>query len=327
MDSLASQYYQKKEEKEKPVYAMTSIKPSEYDYAPVRSEAPQRMTMDRLAEMDELVLAQTTMLCFRTGICRPSINWVLNDASNYVPGSSPFELPNIGGWIHEESTFVQRCCFGNTPGCRETKFVQHSNTPPAVLRNEDWQCCVVQCEPTSDFLAPEELTQDIVAVHEKEMTLPTGCCCHQPYLTTKLANGQIIGQTKFVCDECLFVPKFYVYDQYGQIKYLLRPDTCLGGLCVMPRCGGRRGKCCRVPYLVRDPITREPVYSNVHEGASQITFLWSGLVNEACLKRHAYHVAFPQDATPEDRLTLIGSSILVDVALHEHEDDNNRSSN
>ena len=171
------------------------------------------------------------------------------------------------------------------------------------------------------------------------MTAPTGCCCcccgddshcQQPYLTTRNSQGEVIGQTKFICDECLCVPKFHITNRDGQVKYLLRPDTCCGGICVMPRWGGRRGKCCRVPFLIRDPSTYEPISTSTSiedgEENAQITFLWSGLVNEACYKRHAYHIAFPQDSTPEDRLTLIGSSILVDVALYEHDDDNNGGS-
>merc|ERR1712146_62764 len=109
-------------------------------------------------------------------------------------------------------------------------------------------------------------------------------------------------------------------DQYRQTKYLLRPDTCFFGLCLLPRCGGQGGKCCRLPFLVRDPNTYETVSANVHEGQAQVTQLWSGLANEVCFKRHAYHVGFPSDANMKDKLTLIGSSILVDVALFEKDD-------
>lgn len=300
-----------------------------YKYNPVRSsDPPQSMTMNRFEELDEVVLAQSTSLCFRKSCCRPSINWVLNDSSNYVPGSSPFDLPHVGGWIHEESTFVHRCCWGDIPGCRATKFVQHAGLPPESLQNEDWHCCLIQTNPTSDILHPEDLEQNVIATHEKEWTMPAGCCCcgTQPYLTTREgSSGKVIGQTIFVCDECLFVPKFHVKDQDGTIKFLLRPDTCcLGGVCVRPRCGGRQGKCCRVPFLIRDPITQIPLYTKgLEDETSQVTFLWSGLVNEACYKRHAYHIAFPEHATMEDRLTLIGSSLLVDVALYEHDDDKN----
>ena len=53
----------------------------------------------------------------------------------------------------------------------------------------------------------------------------------------------------------VFVPKFDIYDANGTKKYRLRPDTCVGGCCIMCRCGGEGGKCCRVPFIVRDPHT------------------------------------------------------------------------
>jgi hypothetical protein len=301
--------------------------------------APESMTMMRLDEMDELVVAQTTQMCFRQACCTPSINWVLLDSSNYeLPqsgdrggmGMNPFDLPSVGGWIHEESTFFQRaCCTG--PGCRETRFVHHAGAPPRSLGEEDKHCCRVQLTPSSSFLTPDELKQDIVAVHEKKNTCGTNCCCclHLlPYLQTLDGEGRYLGETRYVCDECIFVPKFLVLDKNQTPKYLLRPDTCWMGLCIKPRCGGQKGKCCRLPFLLRDPVTLEPLQANSTqdgEEMAQVTELWSGLVNEVCFQRHAYHLAFPSANTTrcsvEDKLVLIGSAILIDVALFEKEND------
>ena len=336
------------------------------DYQRIHTtEAPESMTMNRLGELNELVVAQTTQLCFRKGCCTPSINWVLLDSSNYdlqangpsysynnnntgrSNASNPFELPSVGGWIHEESTFFQRCCC-HAPGCRETRFVHHAGLPPASLGTEDCHFCVVQTTPYSSFLKPSELTSNVIAIHEKDNTCPTDCCCapgHLPYLRTKDAQGRYLGETRYVCDGCIFVPKFMVLDKHTNPKYLLRPDTCWAGLCMMPRCGGRQGKCCRLPFLIRDPITGDPI--KIHssstadgEDNAQITQLWSGLANELCFRRHAYHVAFPDQhnnaingrrpsgstsaddsCSVEDKLVLIGASILVDVALFEKNDD------
>merc|ERR1711935_634667 len=108
----------------------------------------------------------------------------------------------------------------------------------------------------------------------------------------------------------------------------LRPDTCWMGLCPRCRCGGTKGKCCRLPFLIRDPVTLEPLEasSSTRDGeeTAQITQLWSGLANEFCFKRHAYHVAFPTSShsgstgsgalsscSVEDKLVLIGSAVLI----------------
>jgi hypothetical protein len=307
------------------------------DYQRIHTvEAPESMTMDRLENLNELVLAQTTQLCFRKGCCIPTINWVLLDSSNYdlrAPGAArnPFELPSVGGWIHEESTFFQRLCC-HLPGCRETKFVHHAGLPPASLGTEDCHFCRIQTTPASAFLKPHELSGNIVAIHEKDNTCPTNCCCcpgNLPYLRTKDAQGRYLGETKYICDECIFVPKFLVLDKHQEPKYLLRPDTCVGGLCVQCRIGGKQGKCCRLPFLVRDPLTKLPINSASTadgEETAQVTQLWSGLANELCFRRHAYHIAFPRNDTAghecstEEKLVLIGASILVDVALFEKED-------
>lgn len=310
------------------------------DYQRIRgTEAPESMTMDRLGDLDELVVAQTTQMCYRKGCCTPSINWVLLDSSNYVVpnalgsggtaegvANNPFDLPSVGGWIHEESTFFQRCLC-HLPGCRETRFVHHAGPPPASLGTEDFHCCRIQTTPHSSFLTPHEVSSNIVAVHEKANTCPTNCCCfpgNLPYLRTTDGTGRYLGETKYVCDGCIFVPKFLVLDKHATPKYLLRPDTCWGGLCVQPRCGGNQGKCLRLPFLVRDPVTKEPLSGGRTadgETNAQVTQLWSGLANEVCFKRHAYHIAFPSGCEASDKLVLIGSAVLVDVAIFEKDDD------
>eukprot|EP00547_Thalassionema_nitzschioides_P000995 CAMPEP_0194207658 /NCGR_PEP_ID=MMETSP0156-20130528/6332_1 /TAXON_ID=33649 /ORGANISM="Thalassionema nitzschioides, Strain L26-B" /LENGTH=347 /DNA_ID=CAMNT_0038934469 /DNA_START=138 /DNA_END=1181 /DNA_ORIENTATION=+ len=313
----------------------------------------ESMTMDRLGKnINELAVVQTTNMCcyFRKGCFRPSLHWVLNEnVDQFQPkehrlGSiirgeynqsdldDPFHQ-TVGGWIHEESDFLQRCFVGDFPGSRETRFVQHAGIPPAALSQENAHECRIQFQPTSPFLTEEERRRDVVAIHEKEMTLPVGLCYYQPYMTSvKPEDGSVYGETRYICDACLFVPKFHVLNGNGQVRFVLRPDTCLGGACVRPRCGGRNGKCFRVPYLIRDPKTLEPLTTTTEpqkdnaaksKSSSQVTFLWSGWANEVLLDRHAYHVAFPVDATPEEKVTLIGSAILVDVTLYEHSNNKN----
>lgn len=44
--------------------------------------------------------------------------------------------------------------------------------------------------------------------------------------------------------------------------------------------------------------------------------------HHSCTQRNAYHLVFPDNAPAEDKLTLIGSSILIDVIYAEQKDDN-----
>mmetsp|Transcript_10133 Transcript_10133/g.15550 ORF Transcript_10133/g.15550 Transcript_10133/m.15550 type:complete len:360 (-) Transcript_10133:2559-3638(-) len=325
----------------------------------------ESITMDRLGNAtEELAIVQTTNMCcyFRKGCFRPSLHWVLNEHVDQFQPQETFWQENInsqvfhqsvGGWIHEEADFLQRCFVGDFPGSRETRFVQHAGRPPTSLtQQENAQLCYIQLSRQSPFLTSDEMERNIVAIHEKEMTLPVGvcCCCYQPYMTSMGPDGTMYGETRYICDECWWVPKFHVYTgKDNQLRYVLRPDTCCAGVCVRPRCGGGGeggGKCVRVPYLIRDPETLEPLLLNEechattncqntkdvaaattntpnNNNPSQVTFLWSGWTNEVVLDRHAYHVAFPANATPEEKATLIGAALLVDVALYEQSNDKN----
>lgn len=280
--------------------------------------SPRTMTMDRIGETKQIIVSQSTSQCCRTGCCQPSINWVLREADNFHGGNPHLEYEQQA-WIHEESTFFMRCCSGIAPGCREVKYVQHSSKiPPSVVSGEDFRWCTCQRDVLSKGLTEEDRNRDVIATHEKPQTC-TACCCYEPYLETKDENGNVIGKTQYVCDWCIFVPKFDIFDGNGTKKYRLRPDTCVGGLCVMCRCGGKGGKCCRVPFIVRDPITFSPIKGNVGQENAQVTELWSGLKNECCTQRTSYHLVFPDDAPAEDKLTLIGSSILIDIVYVEQD--------
>lgn len=296
------------------------------------SKAPPALTMDRLGDRDEFIIAQSTSQCCRTACLQPSINWVIAEGNNFHPGSNPFSLENIG-WVHEESSFFGRLCSGCAPGFRAIKYVQHSGAPPKSLtaENKDW--CTCQCDEKPALLSEEELASNVILTHEKNKTCGVSCCCIPcvcnpcglPYLETKDASGKVLGRTQYICDICCFVPKFDILDSSGTQKFRLRPDTCVCGLCVMCRCGGEKGKCCRVPYILRDPSTLEPIQSSATlDGKpidAMVDVLWSGWKNECCSQRNAYHVTFPSGISAEEKAVLIGSTLLVDVAFLEQEDD------
>mmetsp|Transcript_25045 Transcript_25045/g.39359 ORF Transcript_25045/g.39359 Transcript_25045/m.39359 type:complete len:284 (+) Transcript_25045:68-919(+) len=281
--------------------------------------APTAMTMNRVGETKQLIIAQSTSQCCRAGICQPSLNWVIREADNFQ-GGNPHNEPNVA-WIHEESSWIMRCFF---KACRETKYVQHSsNIPAAVQKEEDYNWCRVQCDELPKGLTEEDRVKDVLATHEKPLTCGMNACCCLPSIVTKDGNGNVIGKTQFVCDGCCFVPKYDVFEANGQKKYRLRPDTCVGGMCVQCRCGGQKGKCLRVPYIVRDPSTYEPLKGNDGQEHAQVTSLWAGWKNECCTQRDAFHVVFPDNASPEEKLVLTGSAILIDVLEVENKDNGN----
>ena len=84
-------------------------------------------------------------------------------------------------------------------------------------------------------------------------------------------------------------------------------------MCISCRCGEKKGKCFSVPYIVRDPTTYEALKGNDGQEDAQLTELWAGWKNECCTQRDAFHIVFPDNATPEEKLVLTGSAILMDV--------------
>jgi len=255
------------------------------------------------------------------------------------------ELGQVGGWIAEEASLCGRTMSSCFPGGRSTKHTVHAGEIPAALVEEEQTigcglCCKIQYGEKSDEFGgidPSSLGP-VIFTHEKQRTngVTCGlgdkrcpCCCNLPYLETKGANGKPLGRTQYVCDACLFVPKFDVFDGSGHHMYRIRPDTCFGGLCVMCKCGGQGGKCFRVPFIIRDPVTHEPLRASGSytmgggsggESYAQITSLWTGM-KRCCQKKDSYAVHFPEGASKEMKATLIGSNILIDMAIFEQEED------
>mmetsp|Transcript_24035 Transcript_24035/g.24308 ORF Transcript_24035/g.24308 Transcript_24035/m.24308 type:complete len:318 (+) Transcript_24035:33-986(+) len=299
--------------------------------------APQPLTMDRLEQRNELIVAQSTSQCCRKGCCQPSINWLIAEGNNYEPGTNPFALDSVG-WIHEESDFLGRCCSGCGAGYRRIKYVQHVGPTPSSLMNENTQWCTCQCDEYPTDLSELDRTSNIVLVHEKNSSCGVYCCwipcvcdcCGTlPYLETKdpLEDNRVLGRTQYVCDACFFVPKYDILDGTGTIKYRLRPDTCILGLCVQCRCDGKKGKCFRVPFYLRDPHTQQhlPSDATVAGGrtlAAMIDVLWTGWINACCSAKNAYHVTFPTNISSDEKAVLIGSTLLVDVTVFEQQDNN-----
>jgi len=147
-------------------------------------------------------------------------------------------------------------------------------------------------------------TSQLVAVTQGGL-IYVPCCCFLPYLETADEKGNVLGRTEMECNPCCLVPLMSVKDASGQKLYSIKSDTCFGGCCVRCRCGGQKGNCCKIPFLIRDPKTMAPI-----EDAA-IVDLWSGFANQTCTRKMLWSIKFPRAATKETRAVLVGSAILL----------------
>jgi hypothetical protein len=288
------------------------------------------LTIDELLAGDGAMVKQLTDLCCRCVCCQPNIHWSLHP---YMGLTTTFDgVPEPTLWLQEDACYVDRCCSSWAPGCRRTSLRAIEGAPPLLATHPG-----LFCEPSIGSGGSCSCSRrrddggggaSAVLTHEKGRSCGHNCivgfepdqcclplrvpmCCCLPYLSTYGAGRVLLGKTRYSFDACLFVPTFLVSDADGRTVYRLRPETCALGCCARCECGGRRGKCCRLSYLVRDPVT-----SNQIEDAA-VSEIWAGFHNKCCARRHLHAVKWPSTATREMRATLTGSAILINITFKE----------
>jgi len=256
---------------------------------------PAATTAEALLASEGMVVKQNLKDCFRCCLCQPNWQWLVTAYSpSYTEGQA---FPTVMFVQEDSDQCLDRSWSFWAPGCRATKY--------HVYEGQDANGTKLMEHAKGRTCGKEA----IIMITDSGPVYCPMCCC-LPYLDTFDASGKKIGSTKYLCDECLWVPKFHVMDADDKPQYLIRPNTCCGGCCPVCACSGTGGRCFRVPFYIRDPVSKEPIDDAV------ITWLWPG-VKKACCQRNNYAVKFPKAASPDVRKTLMGSVILMDMALFE----------
>lgn len=270
--------------------------------------APGEMSMDRLLQGEGVMLKQFTSECCLCLCCQPNIHWTLHPYKKADGMAVDFDEVNQSRvWIQEDAGWCGRTWSWCAPGFRATTYRTINSAVP---------------DQNAPISATSELThkksqtcgQNVIVACTDNGPIRCPCCCCLPYMDTLDKNGQMIGKTKYICDMCLCVPKFMVEDANGQAWYRIRSDTCCCGMCVRCKCGEEKGKCCHVPFYIRDPHTHEPIED------AQIVDLWAGFKHECCTRKNVYGIKFPSNATPQQKATLIGAALLLDITIVEQEE-------
>lgn len=145
------------------------------------------------------------------------------------------------------------------------------------------------------------------------------CCCLLPKVETQLPDGTSLGsESAYLCDCCLYVPKFK-YSENGEAVYVLKPETCCAGMCIACKCCSGKG-CIYVPFYFHEPSTMT-VMGGYNADAPQITKVWAGWKKECCSTADTFVINFPKSIEAKRKAGLLGMTFLIDFVWFERQQD------
>ena len=175
-------------------------------------------------------------------------------------------------------------------------------------------CCYANARPFKmrvKHITPANQNNDDFAETFAEFNRPFKCtclCCNRPEMKGTLKNtGEPFGKViePFTCCS----PVFYVIAQDNSVRYTIYLDCCQCGFyCRNNLCG----KLSSVSMKVFEGKTSN--FSG--KGIAQIKKTQGGL-KELVTDADTYDVMFPNDASPEDKLMIIGAVLMVDYRYYE----------
>jgi len=155
-----------------------------------------------------------------------------------------------------------------------------------------------------------------IQTDSKSIDVP--CCCLLPEVFTKFPDGDKTGsKSRYICDQNCWVPKLH-YDEDGKTVYVLRPETCCCGCCIMCRCCSKRGPF--IPFFFHDPDTNKPVGGKyTDDNTPHIRKVWAGWKKECCSTADTFAVFFPEGIDAKRKAGLLGLTFLLDFTIFERQ--------
>lgn len=130
------------------------------------------------------------------------------------------------------------------------------------------------------------------------------------------ANNSYFGKVSepwTCCD-----PQFNIQNEHGALRYVVSADCCQCGLfCRNYPCG----KCSEAVFAIYDSKTQDKSEENK---VGSIKKLFSGCVQEMVSDADNFEIVFPIDATPQEKLLLIGVVLMIDYRFYESNESDNR---
>lgn len=138
------------------------------------------------------------------------------------------------------------------------------------------------------------------------------CCCYaRPMMTGYFGdiNGKQFGQIEEPCTYC--DPLYLVKDSSENVKFKISADCCQYGIMCRDTCCG---KCSEVEFNIFDGKT-----DDLDEKArcGVVRKLVSDVVKELMTDADTFEINFPQNASPEEKLLIIGAVLMIDYRFYE----------
>ena len=128
----------------------------------------------------------------------------------------------------------------------------------------------------------------------------------RPEMSFNKITGEFIGKLvePYTCCD----PFYNIYDSNNEVRYVITANCCQCGFYCRSSCG----KCCEVHFQIHKPgkqeMTEENEDGSIIRKESDI-FMVSDADN--------FILNFPKDATPEEKILLIGNVLMIDYRFYE----------
>jgi hypothetical protein len=209
---------------------------------------------------------------------------------------------------------------GDSPKEWEDKTFKDALKKGHILTlKEDSECCQRQiCRPMHSFRIKVKGGDDTkadgesLAEFDRPFKCSIVCCCklfNPSTLTASLKGGQVTGR---VIHHWPFINNFMVCNRWwrvvdadGKDKYMIHDNFCCNENMCAPSCF--------CPVRTIDIMTPDET-----KKVGSIVNIWPGCNLRACLGQvDNYILNFPEDATPTDKLNLLGALVLVEYMVFE----------
>jgi len=145
-------------------------------------------------------------------------------------------------------------------------------------------------------------------------------CLDRPELSVYWGNYEtniniMVGKIKEPCT-CINV-KMDIMDPNGLLRYKIDADGCQCGICCR---GSPCGKCSEVWFPL---FSAKKDYFSFETKDGHIIRKFAGCFQSQFTTADNFDVVFPIDATPDDKLMIIGTALMIDYRYYSEDPNNN----